>query len=102
MPRSDHSTRTDTRGKLLFHGRFYGLTIFCCKRKQFCATPRESEMADHLASARLRNPVKMSANSLLRITNQLLYQLSYAGAAHMKAVLASSSRVRPTIALHHE
>jgi hypothetical protein len=33
---------------------------------------------------------------------QLLYQLSYAGAAHMKAGLASSSRVRPTIALHHE
>jgi hypothetical protein len=38
----------------------------------------------------------------LLITNQLLYQLSYAGAAQMKAVLASSSRVRPTIALHHQ
>ena len=38
----------------------------------------------------------------LLITNQLLYQLSYAGAVHMKAGLASSSSVRPMIALHHE
>jgi len=41
-------------------------------------------------------------NSLGLNTNQLLYQLSYAGAAHMKAGLASSSRVRPTITMHHE
>jgi hypothetical protein len=29
-----------------FHGRFYGLRNFCCKTAQFCATPRESEMAE--------------------------------------------------------
>ncbi len=29
-------------------------------------------------------------------------QLSYTGAAHMKAGLASSSRVRPTIVMHDE
>jgi len=29
-----------------FHGRFYGLRNFCCKTAQFCATRRESEMAE--------------------------------------------------------
>jgi hypothetical protein len=59
-----------------------------------------------LAKADRKSKIRRAGSRIrtddLLITNQLLYQLSYAGAAHMKAGLAISSRVRPTIALHHK
>ncbi len=77
---------------------------FSTVRNLFCVKPRNSvqrganrKWMKHLVSATVRKPVKTHAKTLSLNYNQMLYQLSYAGAAHMKAVLASSSRVRLTI-----
>src|SRR5437899_950977 len=56
LPRSSR-----VKGPGIFHGRFYVLRNSCCKTAQFCATPCECSMADHLAEATLRNPLKTCA-----------------------------------------
>jgi len=43
---------------------FYGLGKFCCKRVQFCATQRESEMAETPSATTVRKPVKTHAKTL--------------------------------------
>jgi len=44
-------------GILVFRGRFHGPKNFCCKTAQFCATRRESEMAEipNVSNAAQRN-----------------------------------------------
>jgi hypothetical protein len=42
-----------------FYGLFYGLKILACKTAQFCATRRESEMAE---TPSVRNPVQRGEN----------------------------------------
>jgi hypothetical protein len=51
-------------GILVFRGRFHGPKNFCCKTAQFCATRRESEMAEIPSVAMLRNAMKTPANTL--------------------------------------
>src|SRR5262245_36847131 len=45
----------------IFYGLFYGRAKFCCKTMQFCATRRESEITNYLASATIRKAVKRCA-----------------------------------------
>ncbi len=42
---------------------FYGPNIFWRKTAQFCVTRRKSEMAEYLASATVRKPVKTRAKT---------------------------------------
>ena len=73
-----------------FYGLFYGWRKFCCKSVQFCETRRKPHS---LGLPMIRNAVQHSENvrnSLgLNYKSVALNQLSYAGAAHTKAVLAS-------------
>jgi len=49
------------REGLTFHGLFYGRIKFCCKTMQFCATRRQSEIANYLESATICKAVKICA-----------------------------------------
>ena len=53
--------------------------IFARKTAQLSETPRESVYSAPASENRLRNIAKTHAKTFSWITNQLLYQLSYAG-----------------------
>jgi hypothetical protein len=55
-----------------FHGLFYGLRIFAAKLCNFAQRGANVTVADYLASATARKPVKTSAKTLSWFTNQLL------------------------------
>jgi hypothetical protein len=60
-------------------------------------------MAELLSVGNAVQSSEMMCNSLgLNYKISCSNQLSYASAVHMKAGLASSSRVRPTISMHDE
>jgi hypothetical protein len=87
------------RKKAPFHGLFYGLLNFLCKTAQFYATPCEPACLWSPLKNTLRNILKNCAEAVFELKISCSNQLSYAGAAHMKAGSASSSRVRPMVAI---
>src|SRR5262249_13322656 len=58
---------------------FCGRTIFRCKTAQFGATARELAQVRLVLKNTVCNGAKICAGLVRPITNQLLYQLSYAG-----------------------
>jgi hypothetical protein len=53
--------------------------ISTAKRRNSAQRVAKAESPNYLAAATVRKAAKRSAKSRSRITNQLLYQLSYAG-----------------------
>jgi hypothetical protein len=80
---------------------FYGSETFRCKTVQLSEALCESICLGPTSENRLRNIAKTHAKALSQITNQLLYQLSYAGILRAETPPSAAISVLTVYAIFH-